>query len=441
MNCKPRWPERRKMRAIRGLAFVICIVGLFAEDVFPEPETGYGIDDIVDIALERNQTLESLQLSEKSSRLSRLDYWTDYMPNLSLSYGYTRDGSKNLSLFADDRNTDVYGLSANMSWTLFAGGQRWLDLRRINAQLEGSRAELTEYEKELEYIVRSACYGVIYSRQALFIAGQTLERAEDERDFVSEKYELGLASKLDLTRMEIELANARLSMLQKENSLRSAYRSLNSILDLPADSVYGIKDDQDDLGDVPSLNEFMERAQKSPKWKQIETNWQQSVYAANMSFSSFFPTVTATAAYSFSSGDFPEDIQTFEDGSSTLGINLSWYLINGGKRVLSLEQAKISKETADLSYEMSARNYFNDIRDTYANLEEAQRSVELAEAQWESAKLSLELVEEEFRLGTASILDLLDTRLAYLESHNNMISAQQSMRTNYAKLLWLCPPD
>ena len=417
---------------------LLLIIVSFVFSQIPE-EKGFAVDEMVNLALERNQTLESLQLSTKSSELSRLNYWADYLPNFYLSYGYSRDGSKTISDFVTSRDSDVYSLSGNVSWTLFSGGQRWLELRSLNTSVKSSRAALTEYEMELKYIVSSACYNVIYTKQSLFISRQNLSRSQDERDFINEKFELGLSSKLDLIKMDIDLANARLAVLQKENSLARAYRSLNTVLDLPADSVYNLIDNPEESTVIPSLEDFVSRAKSSSRWIQIEASWQKSVYSSQMAWSSFFPTVSATASYSYSSDEFPEDIEPLTDNSSqTFGINLSWYLLNGGKRLISLEQSKISRKSADLSYELSARNYFNDIRDSYSSLIEAQSSVALAQAQWESAKLSMELYEEEFRLGTVSVLDLLSTRLSYLESHNNMISAQQAFRTYHAKLLWLC---
>ncbi|MFP4459443.1 MAG: TolC family protein [Candidatus Zixiibacteriota bacterium] len=403
-------------------------------------QAAYKIDDLIGIGLEENHSLRLGRESFLNAKLNKADFFADYLPNLSLSSNYTRYISDEIPMMAD-REYQSNSVSANMTWTLFSGGSRYLSYKSTASNLRQSKISLADSERETAYRIRSACFNVIYTELAYETAEKNLESAHNQYELIRERNNLGLASKVDMMQMEVELANAKLSVLRSKNSLKATYRALNQMLNFPLDSTYEITDKpMQVIQEPPELSFYMDRAENSTRMMQIQESYRNSLHNANHAYSSFLPSITASASYSWSDDRMAADFARYtDDGTSSISLNASWYLIQGGKRIISLAQAQSSKRSAEINRDLSLQSYYNDIKGTYESLIEARSAYEVAKAQYESAEIGLELVEEQYRLGNSTVLDLLNARVSYQQSHNSLISALQTYRTQMAKMDWLCP--
>jgi outer membrane protein TolC len=80
----------------------------------------------------------------------------------------------------------------------------------------------------------TAFYQVILQRQLLAVARQSLKRSESLQKASEARLEVGLVSKLDVFRAELQASQAQESMLRAETSLENALESFRSVLGLPA---------------------------------------------------------------------------------------------------------------------------------------------------------------------------------------------------------------
>jgi len=86
--------------------------------------------------------------------------------------------------------------------------------------------------------VTSAFYDVIQQRQLLSVAGQSLRRSEDLMRASEARLQVGLVSKLDVYRAELQASQAREAMVRSQANLESAQERFRSLLGLsPIDPV------------------------------------------------------------------------------------------------------------------------------------------------------------------------------------------------------------
>ena len=79
----------------------------------------------------------------------------------------------------------------------------------------------------------AAFYDVIAQRQLLEVARQSLERTEALQKSSAARLEVGLASKLDVFRAELQASQARDAMLRSQSSLATALERFRAVLALP----------------------------------------------------------------------------------------------------------------------------------------------------------------------------------------------------------------
>ena len=111
----------------------------------------------------------------------------------------------------------------------------FFELTNARRAVQGQERSLALSRQRLAVEVAAAFYGVIAQRQLLDVAGQSLERTEALRKSSEARLQVGLASKLDVFRAELQAAQASDAMVRSRSALASALERFRGLLALPPD--------------------------------------------------------------------------------------------------------------------------------------------------------------------------------------------------------------
>jgi len=114
----------------------------------------------------------------------------------------------------------------------------YFELRNARRAVQGQERSLLLARQRTAVEVAGAYYGVIAQRQLLEVARQSLERTETLLKSSEARLEVGLASKLDVFRAELQAAQARDAMVRSQAGLATALERFRGLLALsPGDPV------------------------------------------------------------------------------------------------------------------------------------------------------------------------------------------------------------
>ena len=109
----------------------------------------------------------------------------------------------------------------------------FFELRNARRAVQGQERTLSLAQQRTALDVAAAYYGVVAQRQLLEVARQSLERTEALQKSSEARLEVGLASKLDVFRAELQAAQARDAMVRSQANLETALERFRSLLALP----------------------------------------------------------------------------------------------------------------------------------------------------------------------------------------------------------------
>jgi outer membrane protein TolC len=109
----------------------------------------------------------------------------------------------------------------------------FFDLTNARRAVQGQERSVALAQQRLAVEVAAAFYAVIAQRQLLEVARQSLDRTEALRKSSEARLEVGLASKLDVFRAELQAAQARESMVRSGAALEGALERFRGLLALP----------------------------------------------------------------------------------------------------------------------------------------------------------------------------------------------------------------
>ena len=118
----------------------------------------------------------------------------------------------------------------------FGPNATFYDLRASRRSREGQERQYELGRQRLAVDVTRSYYQVIQQRQLLAVARQSLDRSESLRRASTARLEVGLVSKLDVYRAELQASQAQEAMLRAEASLDSELERFRTLLGLsPSD--------------------------------------------------------------------------------------------------------------------------------------------------------------------------------------------------------------
>ena len=386
------------------------------------------LSDCIRIALERNPELASEQESYLSERAGFLGSWSRFLPNASLSGGYSRSsgGSMRMSGSGFEPSDKGYSLSFSASWNPFRGGSNVLELLSDRGGVLLARLS---YHSEIRSIISNVkrSYLDILRYQALVaLADSSLVRAKVEREFIEEKNRLGAASELELAQARVEEKSRELSLIQARNSLNSSREHLNFLLGIPPDTVYTVVFDTSLSIELPPLEECIRIAlDSSCEYRSALISEEIAHMNYLASFSSFLPNISFSYNYSWNGLSSPRGIGEIRDeGYSTVGISVSLPVFEGLSRLSRTASARHRYLEARWRRLNTRASVEESVRSVYKRIEEADASLSLFRMKLDEASRSLRLAWEMYRLGSISYIELVASELDFVQSRSELIEGR-----------------
>ena len=166
---------------------------------------------------------------------------------------------------------------------------------------------------------------------------ESLKTAQDARDYydkatkdLRKRLELGLSTKLDLSRMEQQRENARVDVIAADNNLSAARIVLFTLLRLPPEAPTVVSGDLTATavsGDAQPLAD--QALNRRPDLLALRTAAAIQKQAVDIAGAGMRPTVTLTGSYQFAYDSNPSSNTKDDDWIATLNVNVP--LFDGGK--------------------------------------------------------------------------------------------------------------
>jgi outer membrane protein len=162
--------------------------------------------------------------------------WTGGSVTAAALMRSTFDGATGPDVSPFPRTSDLRLVLTQPLLRGFGPNAAFYDLRTSRRTREGQERQYELGRQRLAVDVTRSYYQVIQQRQLLAVARQSLDRSESLRKASTARLEVGLVSKLDVYRAELQASQAQESMVRAEASLDSELERFRTLLGLsPSD--------------------------------------------------------------------------------------------------------------------------------------------------------------------------------------------------------------
>jgi TolC family type I secretion outer membrane protein len=172
-----------------------------------EPE--FTMEEAVEEALRRHPVLLSMEAQVDAGRAGVSMAWSAFQPHVNFVYQYAWETNSTLAL----DSFHYWNAGVTVSLPLFSSFGDWAEVQRSKADLERLRETREGMRKSIETTAVQAYLDVMSSLKRWNAARKGEEHGVENLTSIRKKYEVGLASNLDLIDAETALTQARTSAI------------------------------------------------------------------------------------------------------------------------------------------------------------------------------------------------------------------------------------
>ena len=332
----------------------------------------------------------------------------------------------------NDYNTFSYGL--NVSQPLFRL-DRWFSNKQAKENVEAAEAQFAYQQQNLIIRVTGAYFKVLSAKANLEAKIATEKALNNQYDAVSERFNTGSVSRIDLADAKAALNRAESDRVQAEGNVDISFEELNSIvgrqvkLITPLNTALDFKAPRTDIDNEVSKglssNYLIIEAKNRLEAADANTKSKTSNYLPKIDLSANANRRTSKQ-YTFdgvdSNIDLPFTIPT-ETENRIYSIQFSMPLFTSGLNNSQRRQALLQEVKTEEQLILIERSIVQQVRSLHTALRTSELNISSLKSAVESSKDALEATRVGYELNSRNLIDLLQAERNYSESINNLSQA------------------
>ena len=331
-----------------------------------------------------------------------------------------------LSVTENKNRTTNYSNATNRivaSYLLYDFGSRDANFENANQLLRAASASQNATVQTVLLTAVNAFYQVHANRAILNASIETERLSQESFKAAEAKYIAGVATPADKLQAQTSFANATLTKLRNEGTLKVAYGNLANVMGAPANINFQIADSN--LDDIPELvdqdiDALIEQARlQRPDLMASEAQLKASLAKIEAVKADAKPKVRIDA-----SNQYDENLlgQTSQN-TSQLGIFLSIPLFEGYKPTFLIRSAEATAELNASKRDQLKLQVSLDVWTAYQNLKTANESITASNVLLLSAEESSRLALGRYKEGVGNIIDTLNAQSALANAKQQKIQS------------------
>ena len=314
------------------------------------------------------------------------------------------------------------GVSASIN--LFSGFSSRAALTAANANQQAAAAGLISARYGVVVSTTAAFIVALTQRQLVSVDSEAVTTAQAQLKAAVDKFHAGAATKADSLTAMVTLGGAQLTLVNAQAALIGAEAVLGRIIG--ADGRVAAQDDSSFYQVVTNVDTAAIRRDamaQSPLVRSAQANADAAHANVRAAKAGYWPSLSASASANWSGSDKSSPAYALLP-SRSVGLQLSWPLFSRFTRESNVVNAEVTAEVQDATADDARRQLEATLSQDIALLEAAGASVGIGQTSVVSAREALRVVQDKYRAGTATIVDVMTAEGALNSAETSVLQSR-----------------
>jgi outer membrane protein len=437
-----RWRKRGLVQGFSNsliFLFLLCSGVASAQEVsLPQPGKPLSLNDCVALALRFNPALRSNLASVDAQKARVEQALAAYYPQINLNTSYNWNTFNYVSLGGAVRTytynwtfLDVFAVGPTLNQTIYDFGRTSNSVKINRENVKASEQDLVTTRQTVILNVQQAYFGVLQGQKLVEVAKEIVTQTQQHLDQAQGFYQAGTRPKIDVTKAEVDMANAQLALIQANNNFAVAQVTLNNAIGFTQSLTFPV---EDILGFIPrehQLEDIVKTAyDQRPEILQIKAKQRSQEAAVNLARSSYYPILSGNAQYLMRGSHMPNDM-TWD---MFFGAILTIPIFSGFSSPNQVAEQQANLRNLISQEEALKLNIRLEAEQAYLSQKQSAEQVRVTEKAVGQAQENYELASGRYQVGVGSPLEITDAEVQLANAKANYIQALYNYKVAEAKI-------
>jgi outer membrane protein TolC len=319
--------------------------------------------------------------------------------------------------------TRDYQFSLSFSLPLSAGGRLVSGYKQANYNQISTKEAIRQSMQETVFNVKKAFYGYLLAKKFVEVSEEAVGLAEKHWKNVKSLYDVGMASKFDLLRSEVQVANLKPQLIRAKNGLSTAELGLKTLLGLDLKQPIEVKGELSYKEFEANVDADVAQALANrPEMNQLKFQQQMAAEMLKMARGAYLPTLAIGGAYNYWGNRFKFTKDSWESYYS-VNLVLDIPLFNGFVNSAKVGESKAMLRQLDYSRKGLSEMVKFEVQEAILSLQQAKESLLSQEKNVEQAQEAVRIADLNYGEGLATNLDVSFAQMALTQAKTNYSQA------------------
>ncbi|MBQ3204369.1 MAG: TolC family protein [Alistipes sp.] len=346
--------------------------------------------------------------------------YADFLPSLdaeaSIGTSFRR---------VEDEKLWFFDITPRISQTLLGGGVR-ATYRQSQSQLRGAAYDA-------EYVRRTMLYSADYAYWSLSAMGLYREAVKEYvaivsslADIVKERFDAGYVAKSDLLQVEARRSEAEYALVASINNYDVALHRFNNLRGVEEPAAAELTESILDSLPMPRRVSYGEMLEARADVQSARQAIHAAAYGVDVTRAKYNPSVNMSVRGSWQTYSPNKSNRTFVDGALLLGVSVPIFHWGERRRAVAIAQSDL--QIAEHRWEQICSDAEQEEADGWSALQSSYMQMQSSLQNLAIAQENLTISTYSYNEGQATVLDVLQAQISWLQIYTNAITA----RFNYA---------
>ena len=332
---------------------------------------------------------------------------------------------------------NIFDYSITVKQPLFTQGKIGTGLRLASIEAEGAISEVDRARQDVALNTVKAFYDLLWAERYEKLVTETQEQRKAHAAMARTRFQNGVATEVDVLRSDVAVANGVPELLRAGNAVKQARALLNYYIGRPLDSPTELAGDFErrawDQNDLAELEGTAVR--RRPEMQRLRIAERSAETQLQLAKAESRMRLDFSGSYGMSAR-LPQNLVNAEFNRWTAGVNFNFPVFDGFKRSGLTVQAVAAQRSAKLDREKFESQVRLSIRQGFDELKAAGETIDAAEATVRQAEKVLTMMQENYKYGAATTLDILDSQAAVSVARTDLLRGLHDHCIARANLRW-----